>query len=341
VGNGKARVALDTQHKIFDLMGYSSSIHQINHKILQVAHTNFTVIVQGETGTGKDLVARLIHECSDRTNKPFVAVDCGAIPDSLVESELFGYVKGAFTGAETKRAGYFQLAQSGTLFLDEVANLPLIVQTKLLRTVQERCILPLGSERNIATDVRIIVASNVILEDEVKAGRFRADLFHRLNEFKIYLLPLRERRDDILFLAERFRCETNLELGKNIAGFTQEAYEYLLSYDWPGNVRELRNAVRRAVLLSNGLITLKHLLPVSTSASTNAAVSQDPRALPAPRSQTGATLHDIVSNMTSQLEKALIQHALQKTKGNKSQAAKLLRISYKTLFRKLREYEID
>src|SRR5262245_29353563 len=139
-------------------MGYSSSIYQINRKILQVAHTNFTVIVQGETGTGKELVARLIHEHSNRASKAFVAVDCGAIPDSLVESELFGYVKGAFTGAENKRAGYFQLAQAGTLFLDEVANLPLIVQMKLLRTVQERCFLPLGSERNIATDVRIIVA---------------------------------------------------------------------------------------------------------------------------------------------------------------------------------------
>jgi two-component system nitrogen regulation response regulator GlnG len=341
VAKDKAQASLDKQHRIFNLMGRSSSIHQINCKIQQVAHTNFTVIVQGETGTGKDLVARLIHECSNRADQRFVAVDCGAIPDSLVESELFGYVKGAFTGAESKRAGYFQLAEDGTLFLDEIANLSLSVQIKLLRTVQERCFVPLGSERNVCTDVRIIVASNVVLEDEVRAGRFRADLFHRLNEFKIYLPPLRERRGDILFLAERFRCETNTELGKNVPGFTLEAQAYLLSYDWPGNVRELRNTVRRAVLLSNELITLKHLRQVISPPSTSAAASQDTTAMPARRSQTGLRLRDIVTEMTSQLERTLIQDVLQETQGNKSRAAKRLQISYKTLFRKLRQYGLD
>jgi transcriptional regulator with GAF, ATPase, and Fis domain len=205
-----------SRQNIFALMGHSFSVHQIKRKIQQVAHTNFTVIVQGETGTGKELVARLIHENSDRADKPFLAVDCGAIPDTLVESELFGYVKGAFTGAEGNRAGYFELAKGGTLFLDEIANLPPTIQVKLLRSVQDRQILPLGSGKNVTTDVRIIVASNVVLENEIQAGRFRADLFHRLNEFKIYLLPLRERREDILVLAERFRRETNAELRKNI-----------------------------------------------------------------------------------------------------------------------------
>ena len=159
-------------------------------------------------------------------NKPFVGIDCGAIPESLVESELFGYVKGAFTGAEGKKAGYFELAKGGTLFLDEVANLSHANQMKLLRSLQERCVNPLGSPRSIPIDVRIIVASNAILENEVQAGRFRADLFHRLNESKIYLLPLCQRKEDIVFLAERYRCETNYELGKDIQGFRPEALDW-------------------------------------------------------------------------------------------------------------------
>jgi transcriptional regulator with PAS, ATPase and Fis domain len=303
-----------------------------------VAHTNFTVIVQGETGTGKELVARLIHDNSDRADKPFLAVDCGAIPDTLVESELFGYVKGAFTGAEGKKAGYFELAKGGTLFLDEIANLPPTIQVKLLRSVQDRRILPLGSGKNVTTDVRIIVASNVVLEDEIQAGRFRADLFHRLNEFKIYLLPLRDRREDILVLAERFRRETNAELHKNVSGFSAEAQTYLLAYDWPGNVRELRNTVRRAVLLSMDMIELKHLRQAMSPALSTPSITVSAFK---PDTKQGFALHDLVSEVTTQLEKALIQHVLQETNGNKTQAAKLLKIGYKTLYRKMREHTID
>ncbi len=328
----------NSQQSIFDLMGHSFSIHQINRKIQQVAHTNFTVIVQGETGTGKELVARLIHEYSDRADKPFLAVDCGAIPDTLVESELFGYVKGAFTGAEGKKAGYFELAKGGTLFLDEIANLPPSIQVKLLRSVQERRILPLGGERDVTTDVRIIVASNVVLEDEVQAGRFRADLFHRLNEFKIYLLPLRQRREDIWFLAERFRSETNAELKKSVKGFSVKAKSYLQAYDWPGNVRELRNTVRRAVLLSNDTIEEKHLRQAMSPPISSPAGLSLPTLTTAPD---GYALHDIISEVTSRLEKALIEHVLHETRGNKSQAAKLLKIGYKTLYRKLKEHDID
>jgi DNA-binding NtrC family response regulator len=296
------------------------------------------VIVQGETGTGKELIARFIHEHSKRFDKPFVAVDCGAIPDSIVESELFGYVKGAFTGADGKKAGYFEMAKGGTLFLDEIGNLSPSTQMKLLRSLQERRILPLGSEKNLRTDVRIIVASNAVLEDEVNAGRFRADLFHRLNEFKIYLLPLRERRDDVLFLAERFRRETNVELGKNIKGFRPDAQAYLLSYEWPGNVRELRNAVRRAVLLSNDSIDFKHLRQVMGSSTKPSYPSLD---LSTFKVQQGYSLHDVIHELAAQLEKALIQHALQESNGNKSQAARLLKIGYKTLYRKLKEHNID
>jgi two-component system nitrogen regulation response regulator GlnG len=316
----------ENRQDIFDLMGRSISIHQINQQIQRVACTNFTVIVQGETGTGKELVARLIHEQSDRAKKPFVAIDCGAIPESIVESELFGYVRGAFTGAEGKKAGYFELAKGGTLFLDEITNLSLATQMKLLRSLQERRILPLGSTNNVTTDVRIIVASNAVLEDEVKAGRFRDDLFHRLNEFKIYLLPLRQRLEDILPLAERFRRETNAELHKNVSDFSAEACSYLLAYEWPGNVRELRNTVRRAVLLSTSMIEVKHLRQV-LSPTTNEIPPGD-------------GLHAIVQKMSARLEKTIIEHVLEETGGNKSQAAKRLKIGYKTLYRKLKEYNI-
>jgi two-component system nitrogen regulation response regulator GlnG len=338
VGNSTTKELSGQRQSIFDLMGHSFSVQQISRQIERVAVTNFTVIVQGETGTGKELVARLIHEHSDRSDRPFVAVDCGAIPDSLVESELFGYVKGAFTGAEGKKAGYFEMARGGTLFLDEIANLSHATQMKLLRSLQERHIQPLGSERNVKTDVRIIVASNAILEDEVKAGRFRTDLFHRLNEFKIFLLPMRERPEDILFLSERFRRETNAELRKDVKGFSTEAQTYLLAYDWPGNVRELRNTVRRAVLLSSELIDVKHLRQVLTPST---GTQQPAPSLPVHKMQQGYSLHEIIYEVGAQLEKSLIQHALQEVKGNKSQAAKLLKIGYKTLYRKLREYEME
>jgi len=299
-GKGTAQALPRNRRDIFDLMGHSASIHQINQKIQ--------------------------------------AVDCGAIPDTLVESELFGYVKGAFTGAEGKRAGYFELAKGGTLFLDEIANLSPSMQVKLLRSIQDRRILPLGSGENMATDVRFIVASNAVLEDEIQAGGFRADLFHRLNEFKIYLLPLRERREDILFLAERFQQETNAELRKNIKEFSPEARAYLLAYDWPGNVRELRNAVRRAVLLSTHTIELKHLRQAMSP-----SLNLPSKGIPMPKFdiQPGYALSDIVSEITIKLEKALIQHVLHETNGNKTQAAKLLKIGYKTLYRKMREQAID
>jgi transcriptional regulator with PAS, ATPase and Fis domain len=291
--------------------------------------------VQGETGTGKELIAQLIHEGSNRAHRPFVAVDCGALPDSIVESELFGYVKGAFTGADAKKAGLFEMARGGTLFLDEIGNISPTVQMKLLRSLQERRVQPLGSEESVTTDVRIIVASNAVLEDEVKAGRVRADLFYRLNEFKIYLLPLRERKEDILFLADRFRRETNDELAKHATGFSREVRTYLLSYAWEGNVRELRNAVRRAVLLSNDIIELKHvqqglgLMPEAAPAGSN---------LPIHKLYQGYGLHDVVHEVAAHLEKSLIEHVLEETRGNKSQAAKRLQIGYKTLYRKLQEY---
>ncbi len=329
------------RHSIFELMGPSGSIQQIDRQIRLVAQTNFTVIVEGETGTGKELVARLIHKHSTRADHAFVAIDCGALPESLVESELFGYVKGAFTGAASRKVGYFELAKGGTLFLDEIANLAPTIQMKVLRSLQERCLLPLGSTQSVPIDVRLMVASNAILEDEVCAGRFRTDLFHRLNEFKITLPPLRERREDILLLAERFRRETNAELGKQVAGFSPEAQAVLLGADWPGNVRELRNAVRRAVLLSSGIIEPQHLGQRGAPWGWGAPRPAAPR-LPGPETlcTAGRGLHEVIHDAVGQLEKALLQQALAEAHQNKAQAAKRLHIGYKTLYRKLKAYHL-
>jgi two-component system nitrogen regulation response regulator GlnG len=258
-GIGLGQDGAEAHQSLFDLMGPSSAVRHLDLQIRQVAPTNFTVIVQGDTGAGKELVARFLHVYSKRASKPFIAVDCGAFTETIIESDLFGHVKGAFTGAVHKRLGCFELAKGGTLFLDEIANLALPTQRKLLRSVQERRILPLGGERQVPVDFRLLVASHADVAAEVQAGRFRQDLFHRLNEFTIYVPPLRERKDDIPFLAERFRAEANAELQREIAQFSPAAYDYLLSHAWPGNVRELRNAVRRAVLLSTEVIEPKHL----------------------------------------------------------------------------------
>src|SRR5881396_3260102 len=248
------------------LMGPSGQMEKIVQQIKQVADSPLTVLVEGETGTGKELVARAIHQLSPRRDKPFVAVDCGAIPDTLIESELFGYEKGAFTGAHQRKEGQFQLADGGTLFLDEIVNLPLPTQAKLLRALQERQVQPLGSKRPVRVDVRIVAASNVSLEREVRAGRFRQDVYYRLNEFVIALPPLRE-RDDILNLANDFLAEASTELDRPCGKITAAAAEVLLRYHWPGNVRELRNVIRRASLLASGVIEPEHFSLLSIDPS--------------------------------------------------------------------------
>src|SRR5437660_1929960 len=251
------------------LMGPSGQMEKIVQQIKQVADSPLTVLVEGETGTGKELVARAIHQLSARRDKPFVAVDCGAIPDTLIESELFGYEKGAFTGAHQRKEGQFQLADGGSLFLDEIANLPLPTQAKLLRALQERQVQPLGSKRLVRVSVRIIAASNVRLAREVRAGRFRQDVCCRMSEFGITLPPLRE-RDDLLHLANEFLPEASMELGRPCRKISEAAAQVLLRYQWPGNVRELRNVIRRAILLASDVIEPEHLsvLPVDPPAAT-------------------------------------------------------------------------
>jgi two-component system nitrogen regulation response regulator GlnG len=304
-------------------------MEKVVQHIKQVAGSPLTILVEGETGTGKDLVARAIHELSPRQGKPFIAVDCGAIPDTLIESELFGYERGAFTGAHQRKDGWFQLAEGGSLFLDEVVNLPTSTQSKLLRALQEREVQPLGSQHSVRVDVRIIAASNVPLEREVREGRFRQDVYYRLNEFVITLPPLRE-RDDILRLATEFVAEASMELGRPLRRISEAAVEVLVHHSWPGNVRQLRNVIRRAVLLSSDLIEPGHL---SFDGGPAVTLSGEPAPV-------GSSLREIAEAAAADAERKAIQRVLRATGGNQSEAARCLRTDYKTLYLKMKQYGI-
>ena len=315
-------------------MGGSAAIAQVIQQVAQVAESNFTVLVQGETGTGKELVARGIHQQSPRRQAPFVAVDCGAIPETLVESELFGHERGAFTGAQARREGHFQLAKGGTLFLDEIGNVPLATQAKLLRALEQREVNPLGAARAVAVDARIIAATNSELEESVKAGRFRADLYYRLSEFTIALPPLRSRREDITHLSQRFLDEVSMELRRPVRRISDEAMQVLLHHEWPGNVRELRNVVRKAALLATDVVTPEHIPALSASAPGPARVAAEPAG-------EDLSLREVAELAAGQAEREVIRHALESTKGNKSQAARLLRTDYTTLHSKMKRYGIS
>jgi DNA-binding NtrC family response regulator len=315
-------------------MGGSSAIAQVIQQVSQVAESNFTVLVQGETGTGKELVARAIHHQSPRRQAPFVAVDCGAIPETLVESELFGHERGAFTGAQAKREGHFQLAKGGTLFLDEIGNVPLATQAKLLRALEQREIHPLGSARAVAVDARIIAATNTELEEGVKTGRFRADLYYRLSEFTITLPPLRSRREDITHLAQRFLDEVSMELRRPVRRVSDEAMQALLRHDWPGNVRELKNVIRKAALLATDVVTPEHIPALNASAPIPSRAAAEP-------SGEELSLREVAELAAVRAEREVIRHALGATKGNKSQAARLLRTDYTTLHAKMKRYGIS
>ena len=318
----------------------SPTMRAIVDQIQQVAKANLTTLIQGRTGTGKEVVARAIHQESDRSDKPFVAVDCGAIPDTLVESELFGYEKGAFSGADRRRDGYFQAAQGGTLFLDEAANLSLTAQAKLLRVIQERQVMPIGAGRAIAVDVRIIAATNADLEDKVRDGTFREDLYYRLAEFTINLPALKDRPADIAQMARAFVEEASVELHRSVSGIDDQALALLQSYSWPGNVRELRNVMRRAVLqATHVLIQETDIRPLlSKSGAPLVAADAAPAVASSPINLDGLSLKEIATAAQEAAEKQAIAAALLTSQGNKSSAAKLLKIDYKTLFTKLRRY---
>ncbi len=334
----RLRQCLEDRDRLLETMGTSPEIRNLIKQIQKVAKTNFTVVIEGESGTGKELVARFLHELSDRNTKPFVALDCTTIPETLIESELFGFERGSFTGATQSRRGFLEEANGGTFFLDEIGNLPVAVQNKLLRTLQEKKIRRLGSREEISLDIRLITATNVSLEMLVTQNRLRQDLFWRINEFRITIPPLRERKDDIMYLAKRFLDEACQELGKNIRGFTESALDHMLNYSWPGNIRELRNSIRRAALLAENEIT-KSLLPSDGNNkmffNVNSHVSQAPNRPSTDYS--GKRLADAVS----EFEASIIRKTLVETRGNKSQAARLLDIDFKTLQSKIKKYHIS
>jgi two-component system response regulator HydG len=338
------RHLVDQRGYLARLITPSPRMHELTESIRAVASSNFTVLIQGETGTGKELVARAIHQESPRANNPFIAIDAGAIPEALVESELFGYEKGAFSGADRRKDGHFQTANGGTLFLDEVSNLPLSSQPKLLRAIQERQVRPVGASRTAAVDVRIIAATNEALNDRIGKGLFREDLYYRLAEFVISLPPLRERREDIPPLAQAFLAEATVELKRSVSVITEAAAKLLLDCPWPGNVRQLRNVMRRAALqLSGTAIEAADLAPMLSQnnggGEQHAAIVAPPVSCPAPiAAAVTGSLRDIAKTAVEQAEKQAIIAALRATSGQKQKAARLLKTDYKTLFVKLKRY---
>lgn len=339
----KTSYANDGKRFIF---GKSRFAEQLQKHVDLIAPTDMSVIITGETGTGKEFVANAIHLKSKRADKPFVAIDCGALSKDLAGSELFGHVKGAFTGAMADKSGSFEFANGGTLFLDEIGNLSYDNQIKLLRVLQERKIRRIGSNQDIAVDVRIIVATNEDLREAVRQGRFREDIYHRINEFEIHLSALRERKADIMIFADHFLDLANEQLGKDITGFNDEARDKLKDYYWHGNLRELQNVVKRAVLLTPGeyieadvlpqeIINPQYLIPESTLADVQ--VSYDPARPGVPvMSQSAANLKSVSENA----ERVAILKVLEKTGYNKTKAAEVLNIDRKTLYNKLKAYDI-
>jgi len=318
----------------FDLVGTTPSMQRVYALVEKVADSPTTVLVQGESGTGKELVARALHRQSSRRGEPFITVNCGAIPEQLFESELFGYEKGAFTGAVTSKPGKFELADRGTLFLDEVGELPRDMQVKLLRALQERVFERVGGTRPVSVDVRVVAATNVDLGQAVSQGRFREDLYYRLAVFPIPLPPLRERREDIPLLVEHFLRRFDERLGKKVTDVAPAAMSALMKWSWPGNIRELENVIERGVLLADGdLLTLDSLPGLDERMPAAASAGVDPRA-------EGLGLKEYVRVHTARLERGLIQRMLEHERGNVTRAARRLDISRKSLQLKMKEYAL-
>lgn len=308
------------------LFGKSKAMRTIIEQVRQVAPSDFSILLQGETGTGKSFIARTIHNFSKRPDGPFITVDIGAIPENLTESELFGYEKGAFTGAERKKKGFFEIANNGTILIDELQNASPYVQSKLLRIAEEKRLYPLGSTNHVELDIRIISASNADILQAVKDQKIREDLFFRLGEFIINLPPLRERPEDIPFLALRFFREATEELNKNMREIPDETMGFLLRYSWPGNVRELKNVIRRAVLLTQeDVIRPRH---INLDLFSHKAQKDNFPSL-------------LLQEVTMDAERRAIRQALNLTEGNRTKAAHILQVSHRSLLRKMKEYSIQ
>jgi DNA-binding NtrC family response regulator len=317
------RQQISAQYNYEHIIGESIAMKRMYKLIDKVAPSTSTVLVAGRSGTGKELVARAIHARSERAHRPFVAINCGAIPDTLFESELFGYKKGAFTGASKDKDGVFKAAAGGSLFLDEVGEIPLQVQVKLLRVIEMREIKPLGSNTIIPVNVRLIAATNRDLVKEVEKGTFREDLYYRLNIIEIYLPALSERKDDIPLLVTHFVNKYNNELKRRIIGVDNDAMKSLVNYNWKGEVRELENIIERAVLLSDGdMISLEDLPERTTESS-------------------GSGYPDSLKEASRSFERKHILHMLEKCEGDKAKAADMLGIGLSSLYRKIDDLEID
>jgi two-component system response regulator PilR (NtrC family) len=328
--NQRLRTELRTQLKKRELVGTSSAMQIVYELISQVAGTKTNVLISGDSGTGKELVARAIHDQSERRDRPFVAVNCGAIPENLLESELFGHVKGAFTGAVQKKSGLFEMADKGTLFLDEVGELPPALQVKLLRVIQDKTVRHVGGTGDHRVDVRILAASNRKLEEEIPSGRFREDLYYRLNVIQIALPRLRERMEDAPLLMQHFIEKYAADAGKEVHGISDAATERILAYDFPGNVRELENLVERAVALCrDNVIGLETLPPTILDPKKSETQSRLP--------PEGGNLEEMVNDF----ERGLLVEALGRSGGVKKKAAALLGVSFRSFRYRFEKLGLD
>ena len=335
-----------------DLIGVSPNITKVRKLIDQVTDTDLNIVVSGETGVGKEVVIRSLYEKSKRCGKPFVKVNCAALPDTLLESEMFGYERGAFTGAQKKMRGKFEQADGGVLFLDEIGDMPLALQSKLLHALQDGDFTPLGSEKLLSTDVWVIAATNHNLQDDIENGKFRADLYHRLNEIKIYIDPLRNRPEDIPPLIDYFTKKYNSQLkGKPLKAISRSVAEKLINYRWPGNVRELQNVLQRIIVLADGEDSIDEMLKDRRGETSTNPIQTLVNRIPIPTyllgvdgekslDQVSLSLKKIKRETRDRVDKEMISYALRKTHWNRAMAAKMLNISYKLLYNKIDELGI-
>jgi len=314
------------------IIGDSLALRQVMSAIDRAAGTDTTVLLEGESGTGKELCARALHNASPRVSGPFVAINCAAIPENLLEAELFGYERGAFTGATQRKIGKFEMAQRGTIFLDEIGEMPLALQAKMLRAIETKKIERLGGNASITVDVRIVAATNRMLRQAVASRQFREDLYFRLSVFPVTVPPLRERKEDIPKLAHHFVERVARDVGKKVT-LSAEALAMLVEHPWPGNVRELQNAIERAVILADG----ERLMPRHLSLTTQMGATEDPWDM----LDWSGTLADVSARFAAEAEKRKIAHALKQANGDKGRASDLLQINFKTLAAKLRQYGMD
>jgi DNA-binding NtrC family response regulator len=331
-----------------ELVGGSARMQEIFSLLQQAAPSRACVLISGESGTGKELVARTIHALSPRRNGPFVAINCAALPETLIESELFGHEKGSFTGASERRAGCFELAQHGTILLDEIGEMPMGTQAKLLRILEDSRVRRLGGKTEFEVDVRVVAATNKVPDEAVRGGFLREDLYYRLNVFHVHMPPLRERREDIPFIAESLIADMNRKHDKKVADLSPEVMESLARHDWPGNVRELRNALERAVIVAGeGTIEIRHLpvnlqsKPLTQAAVAGAGAGGGSTVAASVPEHSGADSDSVnmpIGTTVEEAEKSLILRTLEHTRNNKTRAAEILGISLKTLHNKLKEY---